>query len=137
MSKGTIRRCCVEFRITIDVFSGRKNPVVELKGREAAQFYDRLRPGRRVSGGEVSPAPSSTLGYRGLIIEQSGARGLPKSFRVAGGDLLGPQLSHRAADEDVEQFLAGNKALMRKLRLGEKFPSFLLKEIEQFRETRE
>ena len=26
---------------------------------------------------------------------------------------------------------------MRKLRLGEKFPSFLLKEIERFRETRE
>jgi hypothetical protein len=111
--------------------------VVELKGREAAQFYDRLRPGRRLSGREMLPVPSSTLGYRGLIIEQSGARGLPKSFRVASGDLIGPQLSHRAADEDVEQFLAGNKALMRKLRLGEKFPSFLLKEIERFRETRE
>lgn len=127
----------MELRVTIDIFSGRKNPVVELKGREAAQFYDRLRPAGKVSDREMLPIPSSTLGYRGLIIEQSGARGLPKSFRVAGGDLLGPRLSHRAADEDVEKFLAGNKALMRKVRLGEKFPSFLLKEIERFRETRE
>ena len=81
----------MEFRVTIDIFSGRKNPIVELKGREAAQFYDRLRPAGRVSSREMLPIPSSTLGYRGLIIEQSGARGLPKSFRVACGDLLGPE----------------------------------------------
>jgi hypothetical protein len=81
------RRCSVEFRITIDVFSGRKNPVIELKGKEAAEMYERLRPARRLSGRDLLAAPSSILGYRGLIVEQSGARGLPKSFRVAGGDL--------------------------------------------------
>lgn len=127
----------MEFRITIDIFSGRKNPVVELKGREASQFYDRVRPARRLSPREMLPVPTSTLGYRGLVIEQSGARALPKRFRVAGGDLIGPRLFHRTADEDCEQFLARNKALMRKLRLGEKFQAFLLKEVERFRETRE
>ena len=126
----------MEFRITIDIFSGRKNPVLELKGREAAQLYERLRPARPLSGREMVPIPLSSLGYRGLIIERSGARGLPKSFRVAGGDLVGPKLSHRAADEEVEQFLARNKVLMRRLHLGEKFPAFLMKEIERFRETR-
>jgi hypothetical protein len=127
----------MEFRITIDIFSGRKNPVLELKGREAAQFYEHLRPARRLSGREATPVPVSSLGYRGLVIEQRGAKGLPGSFRVAGGDLLGPRLSHRAADEDLERSLARNKALLRKLRLGDKFPAFLLKEIERFRETRE
>jgi hypothetical protein len=126
----------MKLRITIDIFSGRKNPVVELTGREAAQFYERLSPTRSLSKREVLPVPPSSLGYRGLIIEQSGARSLPKSFRIASGDVIGPQFAHRAAD-DVEQFLARNKALMRKLRLGEKFPSYLLKEIERFRETRE
>jgi hypothetical protein len=127
----------MEFRITIDIFSGRKNPVIELKGREAARLYERLRPARRLSGREMLPAPPSILGYRGLIIAQSGARGLPKSFRVAGGDLIGPQLSHRAADEEVEWFIARSAGLIQKLRLGNKFPSFLLKEIERFREIRE
>lgn len=127
----------MEIRITIDVFSGRKNPVIELKGKEAAKLYERLRPARQLSERELSPTPPSILGYRGLIIEQRGARGLPKSFRVAGGDLIGPQLSHRAADEEVERFIAGNTGLIRKLHLGNKFPSFLLEEVERFRGFRE
>ncbi len=127
----------MEFRITIDMFSGRKNPVLELKGKEAATLYERLRPARRLSDRELSPTPPSSLGYRGLIIEQSGAKGLPKSFRVAGGDLIGSRLSHRAADEEVERFIAQNAALVRKLQLGKKFPSLLLDEIERFREFRE
>jgi hypothetical protein len=127
----------MEFRITIDIFSGRKNPVVELKGREASQFYERLSPARRLTSREILPVPYPALGYRGLIIEQRGARALPKSFRVACGDLIGHKLSHRTADEDIEQFIARNKTLMRKLRLGEKFPSFLLKGIERLHEYRE
>jgi hypothetical protein len=83
------------------------------------------------------PIPPSILGYRGLIIEQSGARGLPKSFRVASGDLIGPRLSHRAADEEVERSIARSTGLIRRLRLGNKFPSFLLEEIERFQEMRE
>lgn len=127
----------MEFRITIDVFSGRKNPVIELKGKQAANLFERLRPARQLSERELLPTPLSILGYRGLIIEQRGARGLPKSFRVAGGDLIGPQLSHRAADVEVERFIAGNTGLIRKLHLGDKFPSFLFEEIERFREFRE
>ena len=127
----------MEFRITIDIFSGRKNPVIDLKGKQAANLFERLRPARQLSERELSPTPLSILGYRGLIIEQRGARGLPKSFRVAGGDLIGPQLSHRASDEEVERFIAGDTGLIRKLQLGNKFPSFLLEEIERFREFRE
>lgn len=127
----------MEFRITIDIFSGRKNPVIELKGKDAAKLYERLRPARLLSERESYPTPPSILGYRGLIIEQRGARALPQSFRVAGGDLSGPQLSHRAADEEVERFIAGNIGLIRKTHLGNKFPSFLLEEIERFRELKE
>jgi hypothetical protein len=124
----------MEFRIAIDVFSGRKNPVIEVKGKEAARLYERLKPAARLSSKELLPVPTSTLGYRGLIIEATGARSLPKTFRLANGDLTGPRLSHRAADEDLEDFIARHPALTRKL--GKKFPEFLLKEIERFRETR-
>ncbi len=124
----------MEFRITLDIFSGRKNPVIEVKGREADRLYERLKPARRLSTKELLPVPTSTLGYRGLIIEASGARALPKTFRLANGDLTGPRLSHRAADEDIEGFIARHPGLTRKL--GKNFPAFLLKEIERFRETR-
>jgi hypothetical protein len=115
----------MEFRIVIDVFSGRKNPVIEVKGKEAARLYERLKPAARLSSKELLPVPTSTLGYRGLIIEATGARALPKTFRLANGDLTGPRLSHRAADEDLEELIARHPALTRKL--GKKFPEFLLK----------
>jgi len=124
----------MEFRITVDIFSGRKNPVIELKGKEADRLYERLAPARRLSAKELLPVPASVLGYRGLIIEASGARALPKTFRLTNGDLTGPRLSHRASDEDFEEFIAHHSALTRKL--GKKFPDFLLKEIERFRKTR-
>ena len=124
----------MEFRITIDVFSGRKNPVVVVKGRQAERIYERLRPAQRVS--KMLPIPESTLGYRGLIIEASGARGLPRTFRLANGDLLGARLSHRASDENFERFLVRESGLLRGLKLGNAFPATLLKEIERFRETR-
>ena len=124
----------MEFRITIDIFSGRKNPVIEVKGKEASRLYERLTPARRLSAKELLPVPDSSLGYRGLIIEASGARALPKTFRLANGDLTGPRLSHRVSDEDIEEFIAHHSALTRKL--GKKFPDFLLREIERFRETR-
>ena len=70
-------------RIEIDIFSGRQNPMLQLKGKEAREALQRLRPVRRVEKGEKGLPPSPTLGYRGLIIEQIGrpARGLPKIFR--------------------------------------------------------
>src|ERR1017187_3560222 len=103
----------MEFRITIDVFSGRKNPVIEVKGKEAARLYERLKPATRLSGRDRLPVAASTLGYRGLIIESTGARALPKTFRLANGDLTGPRLSHRSADEDFEDFIAHHSALTR------------------------
>jgi len=125
----------MEFRITIDVFSGRKNPVVVVKGRQAERIYERLRPSRRVA--RMLPMPESTLGYRGLIIEASGARGLPRIFRLANGDVLGARLSHRASDENFEQYLVRESGVLRGLKLGNAFSATLLKEIERFRETRE
>jgi len=125
----------MEFRITIDVFSGRKNPVVVVKGRQAERIYERLRPSQRVA--RMLPMPESTLGYRGLIIEASGARGLPRIFRLANGDVLGARLSHRASDENFEQYLVRESGVLRGLKLGDAFSATLLKEIARFRETRE
>ena len=78
-------------RITVDIFSGRPNPVLILEGPEEQEALDRLRPEGELRGREARPLPTSILGYRGLIVEQSGraSRGLPKEFRVANGDVIG------------------------------------------------
>ena len=125
-------------RITIDIFSGRQNPVIELEGKEAKQALDRLAPVRKLRRNEMIPAPESVLGYRGLLIEQTETRMrlLPKRFRFAHGDLFGPRLAHRAADEFFEDFVCGSTGPIRKLRLGKEFPDFLRREINRYQRVR-
>jgi len=125
-------------RIEIDIFSGRPNPVIELKGSEARQALERLRPVRRLERGEPGLPQLPTLGYRGLIVEQTEAktRGLPRSFRFAHGDLFGPRLLHRAEDEDFEEFVL-RRAGLAKLRPGKQMPDAVRAEIRRFRARRQ
>ncbi len=96
-------------RVTIDIFSGRPNPVVELKGDKAKDALKRLQPVKKIERAEADETiPAfSKLGYRGLIIEQAEERSdaLPDSFRLAHGELFGEKLAHLAADSDFEEYL--------------------------------
>jgi hypothetical protein len=121
-------------RITIDLFSGRRNPSIELGAAEARDAFDRLRPGRKLEVTEIPP--ESTLGYRGLIIEQTGKpkKVLPQVFRLLNGKLLGTGLASRATDETFEDFFCGSKGPIRRLKLGKAFPGTARGELERFRE---
>jgi hypothetical protein len=115
-------------RITINIFSGRPNPVFELSGKEAKDALERLRPARPLSKSEAFIPLESRLGYRGLLVEQLGAavRGLPKFFRIFDGRLQGLRLSHRASDEDFEDFIARRAG---RLNVGKNFSEFLHREM--------
>lgn len=125
-------------RITIDVFSGRPNPVVEVPDDEAAALLERLAPVRRVERGEADVPPAPTLGYRGVIIEQTGDRtdDFPEEFRLAGDAVLGRGLRHRVRDDAVEEFICGNDGPLRRLDLDPDFFARLREEMERFRELR-
>lgn len=125
-------------RITVDVFSGRPNPVIDLRGKEAKDALARLQPGRRLEKGEPGLPAEPTLGYRGLIVEQLDERDrkLPQVFRLANGDLFGPRLAHKALDQDFEDYICGSTGPLRKLKLGRNFPEVLRKEIARFRDLR-
>lgn len=125
-------------RITIDIFSGRENPVIELTEREAQEAIERLQPVRRIERGEMGLPSEPSLGYRGLIIEQTQepVAGLPKVFRLAHGSMFGPRLAHRATDEAFEDFICGSTGPIRRLGVGDKFPAFVKKEINRFRDVR-
>jgi hypothetical protein len=128
----------MKLRLTIDIFSGRPNPVVELSGQEADEVIARLAPARktRATTGRELPNPESTLGYRGIIVEQSGSRRLPSMFRVADGVLSGPKFTGVASDPYVDDFVCGSTGPIRLLGLGPEFSRRCLTEIERFRELR-
>ena len=62
-------------RITVDIFSGRPNPIVELDGKKARDFLERAKPAKALKRGAM-PSPEYRLGYRGLIVEQIRAPGV-------------------------------------------------------------
>ena len=115
-------------RITIDIFSGRPNPILELSGKQAKEAIERLHPAERLTRAEAAVPFESRLGYRGLVVEQVGslARGLPRLFRVFDGRLLGQKLSHRATDDEFEEFIAGRAA---RLKVGKGFEEYLRQEM--------
>ena len=125
-------------RITIDIFSGRPNPVIELTGKEEKDALERLQPGSKIKKGEMGLPPEPTLGYRGMVIEKTGVavKGLPRMFRLAHGDMFGEGLANRAADEAFEDFVCGTKGLISRLRLGPAFPELVKKSIKDFRIVR-
>ena len=126
----------MKLRITIDIFSGRENPVIELTGKDAQAAIERLKPTRKIEKGEMGLPQVPTMGYRGLIIEQTDERikELPKVFRFAHGNMFGTRLAHRASDEAFEDFICGSTGPIKTIDLGEKFPSFMSNEIKRFKE---
>ena len=93
-------------RITIDIFSGRNNPIIELSPRQAADFLEKAMPTTKLKRDAI-PNPDWRLGYRGLLVEQTrgGSRTLPRSFRIAAGALYTADSSFSIADPTVEQGL--------------------------------
>lgn len=128
-------------RITIDIFSGRPNPTVELSSKEAQDALQRLQPTTALVADEAEKAATPILGYRGLIVEQTGAtptdKQLPTRFRVTGGKLVGGGLSHRATDEEFEKYFFGTKGAFRKIKGAKNLSSIVRAEVERSLEVRD
>lgn len=128
-------------RITIDIFSGRPNPVVELDGKEAKDILERLQPTSQLSGDEAEKAATPILGYRGLVVEQSGtasdSKNLPARFRVSSGRLTGPGLAHNAADDDFESFFFSAKGPAKKAKDAKNVQTVIKAEVARAVEIRE
>ena len=126
--------------VTIDIFSGRENPVVELAGKDAQAVLDRVKPGDSLVHDEAEKAATPILGYRGLIIEQTGPsatdKALPARFRVTSGAVLGDGLAHRATDSDFESFFFGPKGYFKKLKEAKKLRPIIEQEVTQAADTR-
>jgi hypothetical protein len=128
-------------KITIDIFSGRPNPVAELSGKEAQEVLERLQPADTLSQQDAEKAATPILGYRGLIVEQTGTlsanKALPNRFRLAAGSLVGGGLSHRPSDSDFEDFFFSTKGPFKKTKDITKLRSTITQEVARAKTVRE
>src|SRR5215211_7536385 len=127
-------------KLTMDIFSGQPNPTVELNGPEAQEVLEHSTPVRRLEAGEPDLPAEPRLGYRGVVVELTGEEAatydLPLRFRVAGADVFGRGLAHRARDAEIEQFLVSPDGPFRRVELGPQVFERIPREIELFREWR-
>lgn len=124
-------------RITIDIFSGRTNPVAELADEEARDLLARIKPVTALKRTEMG-APQQVLGYRGLMVEQTTriSRTLPRRFRVVGGCVFGPELAHHLADEELEDYFFSAKGPAIPTEQTRRFRDFARAELGRLRELR-
>lgn len=134
-------------RLTIDVFSGRPNPVVTVSGLEEKELLERFAGASRGARGEKTRTarrapklPPSTLGYRGVLVERleegkaKGVRSpLPAKFRVASGFLFGGRTGVPVRDPGVEDFVCGSGGPFRGL-LEREFFDICPREIFRYRD---
>lgn len=127
----------MSLRITIDIFSGRPNPVIEVSGKEEREILERVKPAKKLPASDMG-APEHVLGYRGLVVEQVGSisRGLPKVFRVAAGSIYGQKLAHSIADDSFERDFLSAPGMEERFRSGSGFGAILQEEFERLHEIR-
>lgn len=121
-------------QVTIDVFSGRPNPVVTLDDDAARQLAERIKPADALHPDEAAHPPSSILGYRGIVVEQVGEgriEGLAPRARLVDGGLFGDQLAHKPTDAEVEQFILGSDGPLKSADLDDDTIAAIRKLVEQ------
>lgn len=125
----------MKLKITIDIFSGRENPVIELDGRESLKFLELIKSEKQIK--KAPPSPFS-LGYRGLIVEQvsSPAREFPSFMQLADGIIYSPKKVIKYSDAGAEDFIFNKLSKVKNIRLPKDFRKRLFKERERFIDIR-
>lgn len=121
----------MKLKITIEIFSGRKNPVIELDSRESKKFLDMISRDKKIK--KAPPAPFN-LGYRGLIVEQVSAptRAFPQLMHLASGIVYSPRDVIKYEDKGAEDYIFKKLNKVKNIRLPGGFKNRLNKERKMF-----
>jgi hypothetical protein len=94
-------------QVTFDIFSGRPNPTLTLDAADARLLLGRIGDAVKDGSATKRPAGTTRLGYRGLVVEQTGRMqaGLPARLRVIDDGLDAPEPSWRMADGGIGEFV--------------------------------
>lgn len=100
------------FRLVMDVFSGRSNPVIDLEdGRGEALIAETLAFEAVVPRGAAAE-PLPRLGYRGVLLEEVGLP-VARRYRLPIGDRSGEEAASRR--DPLDELLYGATGLMAEL----------------------
>jgi hypothetical protein len=120
----------MSLRITFDIFSGVPNPEIVLDDADAKVFLDQLGLAKMTPVAATHPGIESTLGYRGLIVEQVGVprSGLQERFRIAGSNVVSSAATFRLPGAAAESMLLAKGVKGRAAGISEELAALILAE---------
>lgn len=129
----------MKVKVTIDIFSGRPNPTIELEGREAKKILDQvdLSSAFRKNTDKQLPEPVN-LGYRGIIIEQEDGVSdkIPQRIRITPDRAYAGDNSAATKDNNFEKYIFDRLPEFKGVGSKKEFQKELENQIEVFRKER-
>ncbi len=120
----------MRIRITIDCFSGRENPTIELDGKDAQEVLDKIKIGRSVDAAQVAPA-RHRLGYRGIVVEHlDGGDRLPRRFLLSADRLFADKTAAHLDEPGLERKLVSTDSLVDRFRIDRSTAALIAKDAE-------
>jgi hypothetical protein len=130
----------MKLKVTIDVFSGRHNPTLELSGRDATKMLNALdlkSSFKKISDTTI-PEPEN-LGYRGIILEQTGKTtdsDFPDYIRVTPDRAYAADKFATANDNSFEDMIFDKLSIFTGITNKKEFKTTLKEQVETFRTER-
>jgi hypothetical protein len=126
----------MKLKITLDIFSGRPNPVLEVTDAEAKKVLDAIVPSGKMKNltNKSIQAPGS-LGYRGIIVEQldKASKEHPAKMQLTHTNLFGASSFADMNGEGLENFVFGKLGRFTGVPNKKEFKPYLEKEVKRFK----
>jgi len=124
----------MKLKVTIDIFSGRENPVIILDSKESSSLLNKIQLGSKLKSNEAF-APPVNLGYRGLLIEQmdSKSKDIPERMVIADNFVFADGTVRNIEDKGAEDFILKKLNKVKNIKPERGIDSILKKEINSFK----
>jgi hypothetical protein len=131
-----LKTIIMKLRITLDIFSGRPNPVLEVSDAEAKKVLDKIAPtGRMKNLTNKSIQPPGNLGYRGIIVDQldKASKEHPQRMHLTHANMFGTEQFSGLPGDDLESFVFDKVSRFRDVPNKSEFKGYLEKEMKRFK----
>ena len=126
----------MKLRVTIDIYSGRPNPTMEIDSNDAKKVLDSINPdGKPKTLSAKSVQPPGGLGYRGLIVEQldKASKDHPETMQLTHEEMFSADSFSALNGAALESLVFGKISSFQNLPNKKDFKTYLDKEVNRFK----
>jgi len=125
-------------KVTLDIFSGRPNPVLMIEDKDVRNLLDsiKVKGNSKAISARTVQQPGG-LGYRGIVIEQSGrvTKSLPKKMHLTHQHMFSDDSFAEMDGEALEAYVFSKLGRFKGIPERKEFKNYLDREVKRFRKA--